>query len=152
MKAHRKQRLSLVLAIVIGVSAAVALILMALNENINHFYDPTQVIAGEAPDDHTFRIGGMVVDGSVRREEGSLKVSFDLSDYREKVTVTYEGILPDLFREGQGIVAIGKLTDSVFVAEEVLAKHDENYMPVEVKQSLKKQVAGNDGGQEKLAQ
>lgn len=152
MRAHRKQRLSLVLALVIGVGAAVALILMALNENINHFYDPTQVVAGEAPDDHTFRIGGMVVNGSVNRDEGSLKVRFDLTDYKERVTVTYEGILPDLFREGQGIVAIGKLNDNVFVAEEVLAKHDENYMPVEVKQSLKKQVADNDGGQENLAQ
>jgi cytochrome c-type biogenesis protein CcmE len=152
MRAHRKQRLSLVLALVIGVGAAVALILMALNENINHFYDPTQVVAGEAPQDHTFRIGGMVVNGTVNRDEGSLKVRFDLTDYRERVTVAYEGILPDLFREGQGIVAIGKLHDNVFVAEEVLAKHDENYMPVEVKESLKKQVADNDGGQEKLAQ
>ncbi|MEJ2307930.1 MAG: cytochrome c maturation protein CcmE [Gammaproteobacteria bacterium] len=152
MRAHRKQRLSLVLALVIGVGAAVALILMALNENINHFYDPTQVVAGEAPQDHTFRIGGMVVNGSVNRDEGSLKVRFDLTDYRERVTVAYEGILPDLFREGQGIVAIGKLHDNVFVAEEVLAKHDENYMPVEVKESLKKQVADNDGGQENLAQ
>jgi len=152
MRAHRKRRLSLVLALVIGVGAAVALILAALNENINHFYDPTQVVAGEAPDDHTFRIGGMVVDGSVKREDGSLKIKFDLTDYKEQVTVAYEGILPDLFREGQGIVAIGKLQQGTFVAQEVLAKHDENYMPVEVKQSLKKQVADSGSGQEQTAQ
>jgi len=146
MKAHRKRRLSMVLALVVGVGVAVALILMALSENLNHFYDPSQVVAGEAPQNHTFRIGGMVVDGSVHREEGSLKVRFDLTDYRERVTVSYEGILPDLFREGQGIVAIGKLNQELFVADEVLAKHDENYMPAEVKDSLK-QVAENTEGQ-----
>ncbi len=129
MRAHRKRRLSMVLGLVVGVGVAVALILMALNENLNHFYDPSQVVAGEAPQNHTFRIGGMVVDGSVQRDEGSLKVRFDLTDYREQVTVSYEGILPDLFREGQGIVAIGKLHQNLFVADEVLAKHDENYMP-----------------------
>jgi cytochrome c-type biogenesis protein CcmE len=136
----------MVLALVVGVGVAVALILMALSENLNHFYDPSQVVAGEAPQNHTFRIGGMVVDGSVHREEGSLKVRFDLTDYRERVTVSYEGILPDLFREGQGIVAIGKLNQELFVADEVLAKHDENYMPAEVKDSLK-QVAENTEGQ-----
>jgi cytochrome c-type biogenesis protein CcmE len=136
----------MVLALVVGVGVAVALILMALSENLNHFYDPSQVVAGEAPQNHTFRIGGMVVDGSVHREEGSLKVRFDLTDYRERVTVSYEGILPDLFREGQGIVAIGKLNRELFVADEVLAKHDENYMPAEVKDSLK-QVAENTEGQ-----
>ena len=136
MRAHRKRRLSLVLALVIGVGAAVALILAALNENINHFYDPTQVVAGEAPDDHTFRIGGMVVDGSVKREDGSLKIKFDLTDYKEQVTVAYEGILPDLFREGQGIIAHGRMDGSQFVADEILAKHDENYMPPEVAASL----------------
>lgn len=141
----------MVLALVVGVGVAVALILMALSENINHFYDPSQVVAGEAPQNHTFRIGGMVVDGSVQREEGSLKVRFDLTDYKEQVTVSYEGILPDLFREGQGIVAIGKLSNNLFVAEEVLAKHDENYMPAEVKQSLK-QVAENTQGQPEKVQ
>ena len=141
----------MVLALVVGVGVAVALILMALSENINHFYDPSQVVAGEAPQNHTFRIGGMVVDGSVQREEGSLKVRFDLTDYKEQVTVSYEGILPDLFREGQGIVAIGKLSNNLFVAEEVLAKHDENYMPAEVKQSLK-QVAENTEGQPEKVQ
>lgn len=151
MRTQRKRRLSMVLALVVGVGVAVALILMALSENINHFYDPSQVVAGEAPQNHTFRIGGMVVDGSVQRDEGSLKVRFDLTDYKEQVTVSYEGILPDLFREGQGIVAIGKLSNNLFVAEEVLAKHDENYMPAEVKQSLK-QVAENTEGQPEKVQ
>ena len=151
MRTQRKRRLSMVLALVVGVGVAVALILMALSENINHFYDPSQVVAGEAPQNHTFRIGGMVVDGSVQRDEGSLKVRFDLTDYKEQVTVSYEGILPDLFREGQGIVAIGKLSNNLFVAEEVLAKHDENYMPAEVKQSLK-QVADNTEGQPEKVQ
>lgn len=137
MNPKRKQRLILISAMVIGVGVAVSLILLALNENINHFFDPSQVAAGEAPENHRFRIGGMVVDGSVQRQTGELKVSFDLTDYRERITVTYEGILPDLFREGQGIVALGKMQDGVFVAEEVLAKHDENYMPPEVAASLK---------------
>ena len=151
MRPHRKRRLSMVLALVVGVGVAVALILMALSENLNHFYDPSQVVAGEAPQNHTFRIGGMVVDGSVHRDEGSLKVRFDLTDYKEQVTVSYEGILPDLFREGQGIVAIGKLNQNLFVADEVLAKHDENYMPAEVKDSLK-QVAEYKEGQQGASQ
>jgi cytochrome c-type biogenesis protein CcmE len=138
MNPKRKQRLILISAMVIGVGVAVSLILLALNENINHYFDPSPVAAGEAPENHRFRIGGMVVDGSVQRQSGELKVSFDLTDYRERVTVSYEGILPDLFREGQGIVALGKMQDGVFVAEEVLAKHDENYMPPEVAASLKK--------------
>ena len=138
MNPKRKQRLILISAMVIGVVVAVSLILLALNENINHYFDPTQVVAGEAPKDHTFRIGGMVVDGSVQREIGELQVRFGLTDYQKTVTVTYDGILPDLFREGQGVVALGKLKDGVFVAEEVLAKHDENYMPPEVAASLKK--------------
>ena len=138
MNPKRKQRLILVSAMVIGVVVSVSLILLALNENINHFFDPTQVVAGEAPQDRSFRIGGMVVDGSVQRETGELMVSFGLTDYQKTVTVTYDGILPDLFREGQGIVALGKLQGEVFVAEEVLAKHDENYMPPEVTASLKK--------------
>jgi cytochrome c-type biogenesis protein CcmE len=138
MNPKRKQRLILISAMVIGVVVAVSLILLALNENINHYFDPTQVVAGEAPQDHTFRIGGMVVDGSVQREIGELQVRFGLTDYQKTVTVTYDGILPDLFREGQGVVALGKLQGEVFVAEEVLAKHDENYMPPEVAASLKK--------------
>ena len=139
MNPQRKKRLTLIVAMIIGVAVAVGLVLMALQENINHFYDPTQIVNGEAPKNHTFRVGGMVVDGSVNREEGNIEVAFDLTDYKEKVTVKYSGILPDLFREGQGIVALGRLNDSgVFMAEEVLAKHDENYMPPEVADALKK--------------
>ena len=139
MNPQRKKRLTLIAAMIIGVGVAVGLVLMALQENINHFYDPTQVVNGEAPRNHTFRVGGMVVDGSVTREEGNIEVAFDLTDYKEKVTVKYSGILPDLFREGQGIVALGRLNDAgVFMAEEVLAKHDENYMPPEVADALKK--------------
>lgn len=139
MNPQRKKRLTLIIAMIIGVAIAVGLMLMALNENINHFYDPTQIVNGEAPKNHTFRVGGMVVEGSVRRKEGNIEVAFDLTDYKETVTVKYSGILPDLFREGQGIVSLGRLNDSgVFMAEEVLAKHDENYMPPEVADSLKK--------------
>lgn len=138
MTPKRKKRLILVLLIVAGVAGAVTLMMKALNENINLFYSPMQVVAGEAPKGHTFRLGGLVADGSVKREgnEG-LTVFFDVTDEVDKVTVAYTGILPDLFREGQGIVALGKLgNDGTFVADEVLAKHDENYMPPEVAEAL----------------
>ena len=138
MRAKRKQRLILVGLLLTGIGLAVTFALLALKENINLFFSPTQVNAGEAPNNHNFRLGGMVVDGSVEREPGSIKVKFDLTDTAEQVSVEYSGILPDLFREGQGIVAQGKLnTNGVFVADEVLAKHDENYMPPEVAEALK---------------
>ena len=138
MRAKRKQRLILVGLLLAGIGLAVTFALLALKENINLFFSPTQVNAGEAPNNHNFRLGGMVVDGSVEREPGSIKVKFDLTDTAEQVSVEYSGILPDLFREGQGIVAQGKLnTNGVFVADEVLAKHDENYMPPEVAEALK---------------
>lgn len=134
----RQRRMSLVAAVVIGVGLAAALMLRALNENIAYFYEPSRVIAGEAPNDKAFRIGGLVTEGSVRRNEGELEVEFDLTDMKETVTVRYAGLLPDLFREGQGIIATGRMDENgVFVAEEVLAKHDENYMPPEVAESLK---------------
>lgn len=139
MRAIRKKRLTLILLMVTGVAVAVGFVLLALNENLNHFYDPSQIAAGEAPSNHTFRVGGMVVEGSIMREEGKLDVEFGVTDFNQSVTVRYSGILPDLFREGQGIVALGKLdSNGVFIAEEVLAKHDENYMPPEVAASLKK--------------
>jgi cytochrome c-type biogenesis protein CcmE len=122
---------------VVGVAAAVALALLAIGENMLYFFSPTQVKAGEAPQGRTLRVGGLVVPGSVVRESGSLAVQFDLSDNRESLTVRYSGILPDLFREGQGIIATGALKpDGLFVAAEVLAKHDENYMPPEVAEAL----------------
>ena len=133
----RQKRMTFVAVLIAGVGIAITFALMALNENINHFYGPKQVKAGEAPVDHNFRLGGLVVNGSVKRSADSLKINFDLTDTAEVMTVQYEGILPDLFREGQGIVATGKMQDGIFIAEEVLAKHDENYMPPEVASTLK---------------
>ena len=110
----------------------------AFEENLLYFYSPTQVKAGEAPQTHSFRVGGLVVDGSVKRAPDSLMVQFDVTDNVESMTIEYTGILPDLFREGQGIVAMGSFAvGGNFVADEVLAKHDENYMPPEVADALK---------------
>ena len=139
MNPKRKQRLIIVLFIVFGVSIAVGLTMFALSQNINLFYSPTQIASGEAPHNTRIRAGGMVVDGSVIRDQQSLNVTFDITDYDQTVTVHYDGILPDLFREGQGIVAQGELdSNNVFQASEVLAKHDENYMPPEVAEALEK--------------
>ena len=135
----RRHRFILVGLLVLGVSVALGLALLALKENINLFFSPTQVKAGEAPQQASFRLGGMVVEGSVRRPDADLSVEFMLTDTVEQVTVTYKGFLPDLFREGQGIVAQGMLnSNGVFEAKQVLAKHDENYMPPEVADALKK--------------
>ena len=137
MNPRRKKILFGVLFIVAGVGVATALVLKAFQENLLYFYSPSQIASGEAPDARLFRVGGMVVDGSVIRDSNSLKVEFDLTDTAHTVTVQYDGILPDLFREGQGIVANGQLQEGgVFVAKEVLAKHDENYMPPEVAEAL----------------
>ena len=133
----RRKRLFAVLAIVSGVGAATALAMLAFRDNLLYFYNPTQVLAGDAPSGRTFRIGGMVTQGSVQRTPGSLEVRFVVTDYRNSIPVRYEGLLPDLFREGQGVVAHGRIDASgQFVADEVLAKHDENYMPPEVAESL----------------
>jgi cytochrome c-type biogenesis protein CcmE len=135
----RSRRKVLVIAILFGVAIAAVLGLTAFQENLLYFYSPAQIAAGEAPDNHSFRVGGLVVTGSVKRKPDSLQVQFDLTDNTETMTVEYTGILPDLFREGQGIVAMGSLqAGGLFVADEVLAKHDENYMPPEVEGSLKK--------------
>lgn len=137
MNAQRKQRLTLVMLIVFGSSVAVALVAYALSQNINLFYSPSQISMGEAPADTRIRAGGIVVEGSVRRDPNSLKVEFDITDYANSTTVQYVGILPDLFREGQGIVAQGALDGSGrLVASEVLAKHDENYMSPEIAEAL----------------
>ncbi|MFC1773474.1 cytochrome c maturation protein CcmE [Pseudomonadota bacterium] len=138
MRAARKKRLYLVVLMVMGIGIAVGFALSAFNQNLMYFYSPSEVLAGDAPKDHMFRVGGLVTDGSVQRLANDLTVSFDVTDQLKSVTVEYTGILPDLFREGQGIIAHGKLRDDgVFVADEVLAKHDENYMPPEVAASLK---------------
>jgi cytochrome c-type biogenesis protein CcmE len=138
MRAARKKRLYLILLTVAGIGVATALALNAFNQNLMYFYDATEVTGGKAPEDHPFRLGGLVTDGSVKRLPNGLTVQFDVTDLKKTVTVQYTGILPDLFREGQGIVAHGRLRDDgVFVADEVLAKHDEKYMPPEVAASLK---------------
>lgn len=135
----RGRRMLLVGLLLLGVSAAAALVLAALNENMSLFFSPTQVSSGEAPQGHPFRLGGLVAEGSVSRSETDLAVRFAITDGASAVPVSYTGILPDLFREGQGIVARGRLqADGSFIAEEVLAKHDENYMPPEVHEALKK--------------
>ena len=139
MKPHRRQRLMLIGLMLAGIGLAATFALKAFNENLMYFFSTTDVAEGKAPKDALFRLGGMVVKGSVERPGKDLLVRFKLSDFSKEVTVEYSGILPDLFREGQGIVAKGRLNDrGVFVAEEVLAKHDENYMPPEVADSLKK--------------
>ncbi len=133
----RRKRLLAVIAIVVGVGAAAALASLAFEDNLLYFYSPTQIHAGEAPEGRTFRIGGLVTTGSVQRSSGSLEVHFVVTDNQESVPVRYTGLLPDLFREGQGIIAHGRLTESgEFMADEVLAKHDENYMPPEVAATL----------------
>ncbi len=136
-----KKRLVIVLLIVVGISITVTLAVTAFRENIMLFFSPTQIMAGEAPNDKLIRAGGMVSKGSVKRAPDSLLVKFDLTDYAQTITVHYTGILPDLFREGQGIVATGRMQEGIFIAEEVLAKHDENYMPPEVADALKKAEA-----------
>ncbi|MBS7663028.1 cytochrome c maturation protein CcmE [Pseudomonas lalucatii] len=137
MNPVRKKRLFIILAILAGCGIAVALALSALQQNINLFYSPTQIANGEAPEGTRIRAGGLVEDGSVARSADSLDTSFVVTDGAARVTIRYSGILPDLFREGQGIVAMGRLNaDGVLVADEVLAKHDENYMPPEVMQAL----------------
>ncbi len=134
----RQRRMILVGLILAGVAGASFLALTAFQKNLLYFYTPSQVASGEAPKGYTFRVGGLVVQGSVKRSEG-VTVHFDVTDGSATVPVVYTGILPDLFREGQGIISIGKMNGSgVFEASEVLAKHDENYMPSEVGEALKK--------------
>lgn len=144
MLSRRQKRLSAVVLVLMLLSGAVAAMLYALQQNIDLFYTPSELVEGLGKDKvkpmvgQRLRIGGMVVEGSVKRDPDSLRVSFDLVDTGPVVTVTYDGILPDLFREGQGIVAQGILVDPVTIAAtEVLAKHDEEYMPPEVAEALK---------------
>jgi len=131
---------------VVGISLAVGLALQAFQENLLFFYSPTQAIAGEPPEGRKFRLGGLVEEGSLVRQPGELKVSFIVADLESAMPVSYEGVLPDLFREGQGVVAHGTLQpDGSFLAEEVLAKHDENYMAPEVQELLAEQGHPVDG-------
>jgi len=142
----RRQRMLTVGLIVVGVSLAVGLALQAFQENMLFFYSPTQALAGEPPDGRKFRLGGLVEEGSLARQPGELKVTFLVTDLENSMPVSYEGVLPDLFREGQGVVAHGFLQpDGSFRAEEVLAKHDENYMAPEVAELLAEQGHPVDG-------
>lgn len=133
----RRKRLLLLAAALLALGGAAALVLSAFQKNMVFFYSPAQVAAGEAPQHRGFRIGGMVQPGSVRREADGLSVSFAVTDYAHTIQVRYKGIVPDLFREGKGVVAQGRLEGgTLFVADEVLAKHDENYMPPEAAQAV----------------
>ena len=137
MKPHRRKRLSIILFVALGLGVSISLVLFALRQNINHFITPTQVVMGEVPQGRQIRIGGMVKEGSVESHGNSMAVSFVATDYAHDILVQYEGILPDLFREGQGIEVEGSVNaDGVFMATKVLAKHDENYMSPAVKAAL----------------
>jgi cytochrome c-type biogenesis protein CcmE len=142
----RQRRMTLVAVIVVGVSLAGALALRAFRENVMFYFDPTKVAAGEVKVGQRFRLGGMVVKGSLQREPGTLNVHFIVTDFRNSVPVSYSNVLPDLFREGAGMVAHGRMDASgTFQADEVLAKHDENYMPPEVARSLQQGKAAAAG-------
>jgi cytochrome c-type biogenesis protein CcmE len=130
----RQNRMILVAMLVSGISLAGYFGLKAFNENLLYFFSPTDVVAGKAPTGKSFRLGGLVVNDSVKRD--GIKVRFDVTDNTNTFSVKYEGILPDLFREGQGIITTGSLVGGIFMATEVLAKHDENYMPPEVAEAL----------------
>ena len=133
----RRKKLNIIMLVLVVLGLVVSLVLYALRQNINLFYTPTQIVNNEAPVDVLIRVGGLVENGSFKRESDSLKSEFRVTDIDNTMTIVYEGILPDLFREGQGVVARGKLSkQKTFLAEEVLAKHDENYMPPEVKEAL----------------
>ena len=137
MTPPRQRRAILVGAMVLGLGAASALALLAIGENMLWFFTPSQLLANEPPTGNRIRLGGLVVEGSVRRRPGDLEIRFDLADHEAAITVAYRGLLPDLFREGQGIVALGRLDDDgVLRAEEVLAKHDETYMPPEIARAM----------------
>ena len=133
----RRRRMVAMTGGLVCLVAATALVLTAFEQNMLYFYTPTQIVAGEAPEGRRLRVGGLVEQGSVRRTPGSLEVRFDVTDLDRTITVAYAGVLPDLFREGQGVVAHGLVgADGLFEADEVLARHDENYMPPEVAEML----------------
>ena len=137
----RHKRLAIAGGVVAAVAVVAALVLNAFQSNLVFFYSPSQVVAHEAPQSRTFRIGGMVEKGTVKRD--GTQVSFVVTDTARSIPVRFQGILPDLFKEGKGVVAQGKLEGDVFVAREVLAKHDENYMPPEAAEALKRAQQGN---------
>ncbi len=137
MNEVRKRRLFLIIFLLLGIGTAITLALYALRQNINLYYTPTQVERGKVPQGQTFRIGGLVEKGSVHFADQGLNVSFIITDTARNVMVNYHGILPDLFRAGQGIVAQGRLNSAgIFVADQVLAKHDATYMPPEARDAI----------------
>lgn len=136
MNSTQKKRLGLIAGGLIICGAAAALVFNAFEENLVFFFSPSQVAAHEAPEGRAFRIGGFVQEGSVQRQKDGVTVRFDVADTAHTVPVTYKGSLPDLFKEGKGVVAQGKLQNGVFVADQVLAKHDENYMPPEAEKAV----------------
>lgn len=145
----RQQRMLAVGLAAAGVAIATILTLQAFQENLMFYIEISDVVQGDAPEDRNFRVGGLVVEGSVKREPGQLAVEFTLTDLDNQLPVYYDGILPDLFREGQGIIAHGRLDNSGrFVADEVLAKHDENYMPPEVAETLAEHAAAQDAARD----
>lgn len=138
MNAVRRKKLTWVMFTLLGATIAVALVIYAIGQQTDYYFDPTAIAQGKAPQDKRIRAGGMVVAGSVQRAaDNPLNVEFAITDFKSTVPVTYQGILPDLFAENSGVVATGKMQGNIFVAGEVLAKHDENYMPPEVAKSLK---------------
>ena len=143
---RRHKRLGFVVAGLAILAVAAVLVLKALNQNLSYFFSPTEIYNNEAPTGRTIRVGGLVTPGSLKRGEG-LTVNFVVTDNTREIPVQYSGILPDLFQEGQGVIAQGRMEDGVFVAEEVLAKHDENYMPPEVAEALEK---GHQEGVQKM--
>ena len=148
MKPHRRKKLTIIAFIATGLSVAIGLSLYALSNSIDLFFTPTQVAAGEVTNGQRIRVGGMVKEGSVVRSQDSLHVEFMATDYSHDLLIRYDGILPDLFREGQGVVTQGAfLPDRSFRATQVLAKHDENYMPREVADRLKAKGEWRPGGE-----
>ena len=140
MNSTQKKRLGLIAGGLIICGAAAALVFNAFEENLVFFFSPSQVAAHEAPEGRAFRIGGFVQEGSVQRQKDGVTVRFDVTDTAHTVPVTYKGSLPDLFKEGKGVVAQGKLQNGVFVADQVLAKHDENYMPPELRKPCRTRI------------
>ncbi len=137
----RQQRMLAVGLVVVGVAVATGLTLQAMKDSMMFFVSVTEVAEGKYPADRNFRVGGLVKDGTVQREEGSLEMTFEVTDLRCDLGVSYSGVLPDLFREGQGVVAHGRIDENgIFIADEILAKHDENYMAPEVADSLAEHV------------
>src|SRR4030065_1630136 len=140
----RQKRFMFIVAAVAGLAAAVGLVLNALDNNVSLYFTPTQVFNNEAPHGRSFRIGGVVEEGSVKRGADGLTVNFVITDRHKSIPVIYKGILPDLFKEGKGVVAQGRVeADGVMRADEVLAKHDENYMPPEAADAMEKAQAAN---------